>query len=64
MAARARCGSRETRMSDPLADTGECQGMLQAARIQAEACARAYEVGDDSVALSAACRQAAMVRER
>ena len=55
---------RAARMGDPLADAQECQGMLQAARIQAEACARAYEVGDDSVVLSAACRQAAMVRER
>jgi hypothetical protein len=55
---------RAARMGDPLADTQECQGMLQAARMQAEACARAYEVGDDSVVLSAACRQAAMVRER
>jgi hypothetical protein len=55
---------RAARVGDPLADTQECQGMLQAARIQAEACQRAYEVGDDSVVLSAACRQAAMVRER
>jgi hypothetical protein len=53
---------RAARMGDPLADTQECQGMLQAARIQAEACARAYEVGDDQVVLSAACRQAAMAR--
>jgi len=50
------------RQGDPLADTQECQGMLQAARIQAELCARAYEVGDDRVVLSAACRQAAMAR--
>jgi hypothetical protein len=55
---------RAARQGDPLADTQECQGMLQAARVQGEACARAYAVGDDSVVLSTACRQAAMARER
>jgi type IV secretory pathway VirB10-like protein len=50
------------RQGDPLADTQECQGMLQAARVQAELCARAFEAGDDSVVLSAACRQAALAR--
>jgi hypothetical protein len=53
---------RAARVGDPLADTQECQGMLQAARIQAEACARAFEEGDDEVVLSPACRQAAMAR--
>lgn len=50
------------RQGDPLAETQECQGMLQAARAQAELCARAYAEGDDRVVLSAACRQAAMAR--
>jgi hypothetical protein len=50
------------RQSDPLAQTAECQGILQAARDQAETCKRAFETGDDRVAMSAACRQAAMGR--
>jgi hypothetical protein len=54
---------RAAREGDPLAQTDECQDMLQAARIQADQCARAYEDGDDSVVLSRACRQAAMVRD-
>ncbi len=55
---------RAERMGDPLADTGECQGMLRAAQMQARMCARAFEDGDDEVVFSPACRQAAMVRER
>ncbi len=53
---------RAARQGDPLAETAECQGILQAAQAQAEACARAYEIGDDRVVLSAACRQAAAAR--
>jgi len=48
--------------NDPLARTAECQGILQAARSQADACKRAFETGDDAAVLSAACRQAAMGR--
>jgi hypothetical protein len=55
------CG-RAANQSDPLAQTPECQAILQAAKAQAEACARAFEAGDDKVVLSPACRQAAMGR--
>jgi hypothetical protein len=50
------------RHGDPLAETEQCQGMLQAARVQERMCARAFAEGDDQVALSPACRQAAMAR--
>lgn len=55
---------RAARLGDPLAGTDECQGMLRAARIQEQMCARAYQDEDDEVVFSPACRQAAMVRER
>jgi len=48
--------------NDPLARTAECQGILQAAQAQADACKRAFETGDDAAVLSPACRQAAMGR--
>ena len=53
---------RAERQGDPLADTGECLGMLQQARAIGRMCAQAYEDGDDQVAMSPACRQAAMTR--
>jgi hypothetical protein len=53
---------RAERQGDPLADTPECQDMLQQARAITRMCARAYAEGDDAVAMSPACRQAAMTR--
>ena len=53
---------RAERQNDPLAKTPECVQLLQAARDQAEACRQAFENGDDKVALSPACRQAASFR--
>ena len=54
---------RAERQDDPLADTAECRNILQAARATARMCAQAYDDGDDRVALSPACRQAAMTRD-
>lgn len=53
---------RAERLDDPLAKTPECVQLLQAARDQAEACKKAFEIGDDKAALSPACRQAAGFR--
>jgi len=53
---------RAERLDDPLAKTPECAQLLQAARDQAEACKKAFEIGDDKAALSPACRQAAGFR--
>jgi hypothetical protein len=48
--------------NDPLANTTQCAALLKAAEDQAKACKQAFEDGDDKVALSAACRQAAGFR--
>jgi hypothetical protein len=53
---------RAERQDDPLAKTPECLHLLQAARDQAEACRKGFENGDDRVALSPTCRQAAGFR--
>jgi len=47
---------------DALARSYECATLLQAADEQAKACKQAFEAGDDKVAMSAACRQAAGFR--
>jgi hypothetical protein len=53
---------RAAGMGDPLAQTRECATILQAARAQQEACRRAFDIGDDRIAMSPECRQAAMGR--
>jgi hypothetical protein len=53
---------RAARMADPLAQTQECSAILQASRAQQEACKRAFDIGDDRIAMSPECRQAAMGR--
>ena len=47
---------------DPLAETPECREMMRVAEDQARLCAKAFQDGDDAVALSPACRQAARAR--
>jgi hypothetical protein len=53
---------RAERLNDPLAKTGECVELIEAAKAQAAACKQAFENGDDKSALSPACRQAAGFR--
>ncbi len=52
------------RQNDPLAATPACRDMLQAAQDQARLCQRAFDEGNDAVAMSTACRQAAMATGR